>query len=46
MPGSVRQTDVVSVSPGNTGEVNRAPMPVIRGVAVTESATSARPAKP
>ena len=46
-PGSVRQIEVVSVSPGKTGEVNRAP------IAVTFVAsppprplTSARPATP
>jgi len=36
-PGSVFQTDVVSVSPGNTGEVKRAADgPDLRGVAATE----------
>jgi hypothetical protein len=46
-PGSVRQTDVVSVSPGSTGAVNRAAMALIfDALPPPSSATSTRPATP
>src|SRR3954468_1250650 len=47
-PASVRQIDVVSVSPGNTGEANRAPTWLILGAArpPPSSLPSARPAAP
>ncbi len=46
-PGSVRQTDVVSVSPGNTGAVNRAAIEEIFDASpAPSSATRTRPATP
>ncbi|CFB96225.1 Uncharacterised protein [Mycobacterium tuberculosis] len=46
-PGSVRQITVDSVSPGNTGLVNRAAIEVmLAATPPPSSATSARPATP
>ena len=47
MTGSVRQIEVVNVSPGNTGEVNRAPTALTFVASPPpSSATNARPATP
>ena len=47
LPGPVRQISVVSVSPGNTGEVNRAAIEVTSAATpLPSSATNALPATP
>ena len=47
LPGSVRQISVVSVSPGNTGEVNRDSIEItLAATPLPSSATSARPETP